>query len=41
MFDYLMELAYAKKASDLFYEDHSNWELQTLPTYFDGPNKAG
>ncbi len=40
-FDFLMELAYAKRANDTFEEDWSNRELTATPTVYDTPNKAG
>eukprot|EP01016_Furgasonia_blochmanni_P012987 TRINITY_DN1654_c0_g1_i11.p1 TRINITY_DN1654_c0_g1~~TRINITY_DN1654_c0_g1_i11.p1 ORF type:complete len:251 (-),score=91.35 TRINITY_DN1654_c0_g1_i11:225-977(-) len=40
IFDFLMELAFAKKANDTFVEDHQNWETRLLPTVWDTPNKA-
>jgi hypothetical protein len=38
-FDFLMELAYAKTASDKFMADHSNAEIAAFPTVFDTPKK--
>jgi len=39
-FDFLMELAYAKQASDTFEGDWSQREIRAFPTIYDTPNKA-
>ncbi len=39
MFDFLMELAYARKANDTFEGDHANHETIIQPTYHDTPKK--
>lgn len=40
MFDFLMELAYIRRANDTFEGDHSSHEISILPTFYDTP-KAG
>lgn len=40
MFDFLMELAYARRANDTWEGDHSNIELQLQPTRYDSPKSA-
>ena len=40
MFEFLMELAYAKQASDNFEDDWRNNDLSNNPTIYDTPNKA-
>lgn len=40
MFDFLMELAYSRRAADLFEGDHANYEMSLLPTFYDTPKKA-
>lgn len=40
IFDYLMQLAYAKRASDFFEGDVSNNEILSFPTQFDTPKAA-
>ncbi|EGR31120.1 hypothetical protein IMG5_117630 [Ichthyophthirius multifiliis] len=40
MFDFLMELAYHRRANDVLEEDHANYELSLLPTFYDTPKKA-
>ncbi len=36
--DFLMELAFAKSASDFRIEDRSNVEIKTAPTAYDNPD---
>jgi len=40
MFDFLMELAYTRRANDTFEGDHANYELSALPTFYDTPKAA-
>lgn len=40
MFDFLMELTYAKQANDTFEDDWRNTEIQAYPTIYDTPNKS-
>ncbi|EAS07366.4 hypothetical protein TTHERM_00568030 (macronuclear) [Tetrahymena thermophila SB210] len=40
MFDFLMELAYARRAADNFESDFASHELTTLPTFYDTPKAA-
>jgi hypothetical protein len=35
-----MELAYSRRANDLFEEDHASHEISLLPTFYDTPKKA-
>ena len=39
-FDFLMELHYAKRASDIFIDERLNHELQMFPVSYDTPKKA-
>eukprot|EP01015_Nassula_variabilis_P022769 TRINITY_DN420_c0_g1_i2.p2 TRINITY_DN420_c0_g1~~TRINITY_DN420_c0_g1_i2.p2 ORF type:complete len:158 (+),score=26.54 TRINITY_DN420_c0_g1_i2:75-548(+) len=39
-FDYLMELVYLKRANDTFSDDHANWEISTIPSTYDTPDKT-
>jgi len=40
MFDFLMELAYVKRANDTFDEEHANHEMKLIPTIYDTPKEA-
>lgn len=40
MFDFLMELAYIRRANDTFEGDHSSHEISILPTFYDTPKAA-
>ncbi len=40
LFDFLMEIAYAKRAANFHEGDHFNIELKMFPTVFDTPKKA-
>jgi hypothetical protein len=40
LFDFLLELNYAKKANDTFTADWANMEIKAFPTVYDTPQKA-
>ena len=40
LFDFLMELAFAKRANDYFEGDYASHEIQIFPTAYDNPKQA-